>query len=344
MTPRRYSGSATDSAPGQSKKLLLALAQAAALARLTRADVHAGYVYELAFRQFEVSDTRVFDRPAAGRSFFEQLIRDHVDVGRPESVSLIFDRRIGRRTPGTWRTRVITKGVDPQISCYYRSSRIEQYFKEHRALRTETVICNTRDFGIGRRVTAENWKALRAVGRESQPAAVRRASRRCPTPLRMWPPSAQVTRPSQIDGQHAPGLPFEDARVMAVLAAIVGFTHLLAGFDNPGLVRAVTTLLGCPYTSRQATYDLRRLQTQGAHRQDCQAITATNSPRWAAASRCCSPRCTGASCTRLGRVRPKARNRSREPQRSGTRLAPTRPTPESIYQRSAHRSLNPNLV
>ena len=52
---------------------------------------------------------------AAGRSFFEQLIRDHLDVGRPESVSLIFDRRINRRTPGTWRTRVITKGVDPQI-------------------------------------------------------------------------------------------------------------------------------------------------------------------------------------------------------------------------------------
>ena len=94
---------------------------------LTRADVRAGYVYELAFRQFEISDTRVFDRPAAGRSFFEQLIRDHLDVGRPESVSLIFDRRISSRTPGSWRTKVITKGVDPQISCYYRSSRIKQY-------------------------------------------------------------------------------------------------------------------------------------------------------------------------------------------------------------------------
>jgi hypothetical protein len=70
----------------------------------------------------------VFDRPAAGRAFFEQLIRDHLDVGRPESVSLIFDRRINRRTPGSWHTKVITQGVDPQISCYYRSSRIKQYF------------------------------------------------------------------------------------------------------------------------------------------------------------------------------------------------------------------------
>jgi hypothetical protein len=34
----------------------------------TAADLRAGYVYDLAFRQFEVSDTRVFDRPAAGRA------------------------------------------------------------------------------------------------------------------------------------------------------------------------------------------------------------------------------------------------------------------------------------
>ncbi|MGB8503944.1 hypothetical protein [Mycobacterium sp.] len=95
---------------------------------MTREDLRAGYVYELAFGQFEISDTRVFDRPAAGRSFFEQLIRDHLDVGRPEKVALIFGRRINRRTPGTFRTHVITKDVDPQISCYYRSSRIKQYF------------------------------------------------------------------------------------------------------------------------------------------------------------------------------------------------------------------------
>jgi hypothetical protein len=130
----------------------------------TPTDRAASYGHELAFRQFEVSDTRVFDRPAAGRAFFEGLIRDHLDVGRPDQVAIIFGRRIDRRTPGTFRTRVITEGVDPQLSCTYRSSRLKQYFKEHRALRTETVIGDTRDFGIGRRVRHENWSALRAVG------------------------------------------------------------------------------------------------------------------------------------------------------------------------------------
>ena len=229
---------------------------------LTRADLRAGYVYELAFRQFEVSDTRVFDRPAAGRSFFEQLIGDHLDVGRPESVSLIFDRRIIATTPGSWRTKVITKGVDPQLSCYYKSSRIKQYFKEQRALRTETVICNTRDFGIGRRVTADNWKALRAVGdAANQRLCDAQAADARPAPDVVT--FTEVTRPSDRDGQHAPALRFGEPRVMAVMAAVVGFTHLLAGFDNPTLVQLVATLLDQPYTSRQATYDLRRLKRKG---------------------------------------------------------------------------------
>jgi hypothetical protein len=76
-------------------------------------DVRAGYVYELAFRQFEISETLVFDRPPAARAWFEGVIRDHLDIGRPHQVALFFERPVSGRTPGTFRTRVITKGVDP---------------------------------------------------------------------------------------------------------------------------------------------------------------------------------------------------------------------------------------
>src|ERR1700758_4280883 len=80
---------------------------------------------------------------------------------------LIFDRRLDRSAAGPFRTRVLTEGVDPTLCCYYKSSRIKQYFKEGRALRTETVICDTSDFGIGRRVCLQNWNALRAVGQSA---------------------------------------------------------------------------------------------------------------------------------------------------------------------------------
>jgi len=182
-------------------------------------------------------------------------------VGRPEKVALIFGRRINRRTPGTFHTRVITQDVDPQMSCYYKSSRIKQYFKERRALRTETVVCDTRDFGIGRRVTADNWKALRAVG-DSANQRLCDAQAADARPAPDVATFTEVTRPSTIDGQHAPALRFGEPRVMAVMAAIVGFTHLLAGFDNPALVQLVGALLDQP------PGDLRPApaQTQRPHR------------------------------------------------------------------------------
>lgn len=245
----------------------------------TRADLRAGYVYELAFRQIEVSDTRVFDRPQAGRAWFEGVIRDHLDVGRPDQVTLIFQRPITRRTPGTFRTRVITKGVDPILCCYYKSSRIKQYFKEGRALRTETVIGNTRDFGIGRRVCAANWNALRAVG-ESANRRLTDAEAADAMPAPDVVTFQQVTRPSKTqDGLHAPGIRFGDPRVMAILASLVDFAHLLDGFTNRQLVERVSALLNGPYTPRQATYDLRRLRRKGliqrithAHRHQLTAL------------------------------------------------------------------------
>src|SRR5206468_4515338 len=97
-----------------------------------------------------------------GRVFFEEVIRENLDIGRPSQVQLIFDRRVNSRTPGRFRTRVITDGVVPSLHVDYKSTRIKQYHKEGRALRTETTINNTRDFGIGKLL--RNLPALRQVG------------------------------------------------------------------------------------------------------------------------------------------------------------------------------------
>jgi hypothetical protein len=130
-------------------------------------------------------------------------------------------------------------------------------------LRTETTICNTRDFGIGRRVNAENWRALRGVGQAAN-------LRLCDAQAQDAKPAPdvvtvnQVTRPSKTqDGLHAPALCFGDPRVMALLTALVGFSHMLAGFGNRQLVELVSSMLARPYTNRQATYDLRRLRRKG---------------------------------------------------------------------------------
>jgi hypothetical protein len=237
----------------------------------TKSDLDAGYTYELAFRQFEVSETIIFDRPQAGRAWFEGVIRDHLDIGRPDQVALIFQRRINRRTPGSFRTRVITRGVDPILTCYYKSSRLKQYFKEGRGLRDELVVCDTRDFGIGRRVCVENWNALRAVG-ESANRRLNDAEAQDAMPAPDVVTFQRVTQPStNEDGLHSPGLRFGDPRVAAVFASLVGFCFLLTGFTNGQLVERVSALLNARYTARQATYDLRRLKRKGLIRRVAKA-------------------------------------------------------------------------
>jgi hypothetical protein len=110
-------------------------------------DNAAGYRYELSVLQAEFSLTQTLDRPASGRIFFDQIIRDNLDLGRPDRVSLIFGRRIvgrGKRpTPGRFRTRVITDGVTPSLHIDYKNSKIKQYHKLGKALRTETTINDT---------------------------------------------------------------------------------------------------------------------------------------------------------------------------------------------------------
>ena len=79
------------------------------------ADRAAGYRYQLSIWQIELSLTQVLDRPVSGRMFFEQVIRENLDLGRPKQVQLIFDRSVTRATPGPFRTRVITDGVIPSL-------------------------------------------------------------------------------------------------------------------------------------------------------------------------------------------------------------------------------------
>ena len=85
----------------------------------TDTDRDAGYRYDISVLQAEFSLTQMLDRPVSGRIFFEQVIRDNLDIGRPDQVGLVFERRVisrGRhRTPGRFRTRVITDGVTPSL-------------------------------------------------------------------------------------------------------------------------------------------------------------------------------------------------------------------------------------
>ena len=121
---------------------------------LTEHDRAAGYWWELAMRQVETSRTLVFDAPRRARAFFEALVADNLDIGRPEVIELIFRRgqRRGRPAAGEFKTKIVTYGTEVNVNAFYRHSRIKQYLKDGRALRVETVINDPGDLGCLRRL------------------------------------------------------------------------------------------------------------------------------------------------------------------------------------------------
>ena len=229
----------------------------------TTADLRAGYRYDISILQAEFSLTQVLDRPVHGRIFFEQVIRENLDLGRPEQVQLIFDRRITRRTPGRTRTRILTQGVTPSLHVYYKNTRIKQYHKEQRALRTETTINNTYDFGVGKRL--HNLPKLRDIGfaANRRLLKVERLSFDCILAEDVF---RRINGPVEQAGQRASGLRFADPRIHPLWHALILFRLLPAGFRRANLRPYLAELSGCDPQNLgpgAMTYQLRRLRLHG---------------------------------------------------------------------------------
>ena len=226
-------------------------------------DRQAGYRYQISILQAEFSLTQVLAQPVAGRVFFEEVIRENLDLGRPDQVQLIFARSINRRTPGRFRTRVLTTGVIPSLHVDYKKSRIKQYHKEGQALRTETTINDTRDFGVGK--SLKNLPALRQIGFSANRRLldVQKITQDCSLGEAAF---RQVTQPVLVQEQRAAGLRYADPRVQALLSALLGFSLLVRGFTNRQLRERMAGLFGQPPDSLSAgrmSYELRRLRLHG---------------------------------------------------------------------------------
>jgi hypothetical protein len=234
----------------------------------TAQDREAGYRYDISILQSEFSLTQVLDRPLHGRILFEEIIRENLDMGRPDMVQLIFNRRVTKRTPGRFRTRVLTDGVIPSLHVDYKNSRIKQYFKQvpdvrEVGARTETTVNNTRDFSIGKRLC--NLPALRQVGFQANRRLleVQRLSHDCAMGEETL---HRLNRPIEVEGQRTSALRTTDLRVLALWHLLVWFRLLPCGFANRDLREQLAVLTGQSpnkITQGRMTYDLRRLRLHG---------------------------------------------------------------------------------
>ena len=233
---------------------------------LTCEDRAAGYRWELSMRQVEVSRTMVLDAPRQARAFFEALIADNLDLGRPGHVEILFKRDPRGRKPkdqagGVFKTAIDRNNQGVTINACWRHSRVKQYLKDSRALRIETVVNSPDDLGVARRL--HNLPELQARARaiNARLLETEKVGQGC---VFDSPAFARISQPTLTeDGRRAPGLRFGDPRVMALAGALASTLCAVTGITNKSLRALMTGLLGTSYSINQASYDLSRLARNG---------------------------------------------------------------------------------
>jgi hypothetical protein len=228
---------------------------------LTEHDRAAGYWWELSMRQVETSRTLVFDAPRHARGFFEALVSDNLDIGRPELIELVFKRGQPRGRKAKWdsKTKIVSYGTEVNVNAFYRHSRIKQYLKDGRALRIETVVNDPDDLGCLRRLQHLDELQSRARAINSTLLDTERVGQGC---VLASPAFERIAQPTLTeDGRRAPALRFGDPRVQALAGAVCTSVLAVTGITNKSLRALMTGLLGgATYTMNQASYDLATRQ------------------------------------------------------------------------------------
>ena len=247
----------------------------------SRQDQLAGYWWECSMRQVEVFRALVFDAPRRARFFFEALIGDNLDIGRPANVEIIFARRIRRDTPGhlPHRHRPASNQYNAGgvvVNVFYKHSRVKQYLKADRAMRIETVINCPRDLRCNARLpTSPNCRTRPAPSTGAyRMLNVRQDVLASPAFERIAHPSVTA------DGRRTPALRFGDPRVVALAGALCATLLAATDITSKSLRALMTGLLATPYSPGQMTYDLRRLRLAVCvPRISSAAVTSSDSPR-----------------------------------------------------------------
>jgi hypothetical protein len=99
---------------------------------LTAGDRRGGFWRELSMNQVETSRTLVFDKDVHARAFFESLLCENMDLGRPENAELIFRRGETRGfpsgpPPGGFKTKIGQRCDLVTMNVFCKSSRVKQY-------------------------------------------------------------------------------------------------------------------------------------------------------------------------------------------------------------------------
>jgi hypothetical protein len=230
---------------------------------LTPAERAAGYPTRLSIYQVEFSENVIFHRTHVLNRVYAELLRDHLHLGRPDLLKVVFDRQIRKTTPSAFATRVLRQGVVSCLKVFSKKSLLKPYNKGGRVLRTEVCVNDPRDFRIGKSLVHLGYLgtiAYHALTRfqKAQAVAVATALDRSTF--------ERLVTPSQPGGQRVAGLRFGAPRAMRLLAALGCAGLTFKAFAHADLRAVLVDRLGAEpadCTPARLAYDLRKLRGKG---------------------------------------------------------------------------------
>jgi len=227
----------------------------------------AGVEHRLFFSQVELCDNLIFSRRAALDRLSQRLMDANRTIGQPNKLTVIFGRKISKYHAGKLQTVIEDLDLpNPVIRSHYKNGFVKQYVRDKANLRTEPATNNVTDYGVGKAI--DNLPALR----DKMSAIIDRYHEVQQDILECFADRGQLlklTQPTVLsNGKRIPGLKLDHPRQLALMQALVRFSHIAAqdSFSTAEVHADTAEALGCrpaDYTLASLRYDLSKLRAKG---------------------------------------------------------------------------------
>jgi len=227
----------------------------------------AGCQHRLFFAQVEYCDNLIFHRRTALDELGERLLDANRTIGQPNKITTIFGRKVTKKYRGKLQTEIEDMDLpNPVIRSHYRNGFIKQYVRDHLLLRTEAATNNVNDYGVKKAV--DNLPQLR-----DKLASINDNYLNIQQDiLESFVDGGQLRKLSEPtvlpNGRRIPGLKLDHPRQLALMQALVRFSHVAAGgtFHTADLHADTASALGRStdqYKLGSLRYDLSKLRAKG---------------------------------------------------------------------------------
>ena len=227
----------------------------------------AGVEHRLFFSQVELCDNLIFSRRAAVDRLSQRLMDANRTIGQPNKLTVIFGHKITKHHAGKLQTVIEDLDLpNPVIRSHYKNGFIKQYVRDKSNLRTEPATNNVTDYGVGKAV--ENLPQLR----EKLSSIIDRYHDVQQDILETFVDRGhlmKLTQPTLLsNGKRIPGLKLDHHRQLALMQALVRFSHIAAQdsfstaevhLDTAEALHRTTT----DYSLSSLRYDLSKLRAKG---------------------------------------------------------------------------------